>query len=107
MGKYATYQKRGGSGQYGSLAAPQPAPTDFTLTSTLAGRVESTRLAALAAGATGFNYRVVDSVTGAATVYAATQTGLVTGRVYRGQAAWFNGAIQVSDWSAPTNITPI
>lgn len=104
VGKWASQAKRGSSFGLGTLQAPGPAAVDWTLTSTLAGRVESTRLAALANGATGFNYRVIDSVTGAATIYAAQQTGLVSGRTYKGQAAWFNGALQVSDWSAGTNI---
>lgn len=104
VGKWASSAKRGSSFGLGTLQPPSAAGVDWTLTSTLAGRVESTRLAALANGATGFNYRVIDSVTGVATIYAASQVGLVSGRTYKGQAAWFNGALQVSDWSPGTNI---
>lgn len=104
VGRWASAAKRGSSFGLGKLQAPAAAGAEWTLTSTLAGRVESTRLVGLATGATGFNYRVIDSVTGAITIYAATQVGLVSGRTYRGSAAWFNGAEQVSDWSPPTNI---
>lgn len=103
MGKWATYQKRGGSGQQGSLAAPGPAPTDWTAVTGAAGVITVTRVAAIPAGATAMLWRAQDTTTNVMTNFGnSTLTGLVSGRAYKVQASWFNGALLVSDWSAAT-----
>lgn len=105
MGKWATYQKRGTSAQLGTMAAPGPAPTDWTAVTGGAGVITVTRVAAIPTGATGMNFRAIDTTTQLVTVnWNSTLTGLVSARPYKVQAAWFNGAIQVSDASPQTTV---
>lgn len=101
MGKWATYQKRGGNSFYGAMATLRPAPVGWSAITGGAGAITVTRFDSLPAGATGNNYRTIDQVTQLAVLHGATVTGLVSGRIYKVQAAWFNGTVQVSDWSEP------
>lgn len=108
MGKWATYQKRGGSNQFGSIAAPGPAPTDFTAVTGGVGVITVTRVAATPSPATGGSqggmfFRAIDNTNNQVTVNgSSTLTGLVSGRQYRVSAAWFGAAGQLSDWSVMT-----
>ena len=105
MGKWATYQKRGGSNLFGSVAEPAAAPTDFTAVTGGVGVITVTRVAAIPSGATGMNFRAIDTTTQLVTVnWNGTLTGLVSGRAYKVQAAWFNGAMQVSGASPQTTV---
>lgn len=100
MGKWATYQKRGGSNFFGSIAAPGPAPTDFTAVTGGVGVITVARVAAIPNGATSMLFRAKDNTTNLVTIaYSSSLTGLVSGRSYNVQAAWFNGPIQVSEGS--------
>lgn len=106
MGKWATYQKRGGSPQFGVMAPPNPPPVGFTALTGGVGVITVTRLDAIPGGATQMLFRAIDSTTNLVAVnYNSTLTGLVSGRVYKVQAAWFNGAIQVSDASVAATPT--
>lgn len=105
MGKWATYQKRGGSNQYGTLAAPGVSGVDWSATTGGVGVINVTRLAGLATGATGMNYRAIDTTTQLVTVnWNGSLTGLVSGRAYKVQAAWFNGATQLSEASPAVTV---
>lgn len=105
MGKWATYRKRGGENFFGSIAAPAAAPTDWTAVTGGVGVITVTRVASIPSGATGMNWRAIDTTTQLVTVnWNGTLTGLVSGRAYKVQAAWFNGAVQVSDASPQTTV---
>jgi|KBSMisStaDraftv2_1062788.scaffolds.fasta_scaffold156327_2 hypothetical protein len=105
MGKWATYQKRGGGAIFGSIAAPGPAPTDFTAVTGGVGVITVTRVAAIPSGATGMNFRAIDTTTNlVAQDFNGTLTGLISARVYKVQAAWFNGALRVSEASPGINV---
>lgn len=100
MGKWATYQKRGGSNMFGTFAAPAAAPTDFTAVTGGVGVITVARVAAVPTGATAMLWRAIDTTTQlVASAFNGTLTGLVSGRAYKVQAAWFNGAMQVSEAS--------
>lgn len=87
------------------MAPPGPAPTDWTAVTGGVGVITVTRVAAIPTGSTGMNWRAIDTTTQLVTVnWNGTLTGLVSGRAYKVQAAWFNGAIQVSDASAQTTV---
>lgn len=104
MGKWATYQKRGGSNFFGSVATLNPPPTGWTAVTGGVGVITVTRFDAIPAGATGANYRAIDTTTNLVAALSGTLTGLVSGRVYKVQAAWYNGAQQVSEWSQSVNV---
>lgn len=104
MGKWATYQKRGGSNAYGSIAAPGPAPTDWTAVTGGVGVITVTRVAALPSPATSMLFRTIDTTTNLQVTLGATATGLVTGRSYRVQAAWFGPMGQLSEFSPQTTV---
>jgi hypothetical protein len=99
MGKWATYRKRGGGAAFGSLAAPGPAPIDFTAVTGGVGAITVARVASIPTGATSMLWRSIDTTTNLAGAFTGSLTGLVSGRAYRVQAAWFIGAFQVSDVS--------
>jgi hypothetical protein len=105
MGKWATYQKRGGSNMFGSIAAPGPAPTDFTAVTGGVGVITVTRVAPIPGAATQMLFRAIDTTTNLVTVpYNGILTGLVSGRAYRVQAAWWNGSQQVSEASPAISV---
>jgi len=100
MGKWATYQKRGGQQAFGTIAAPGPAPTDFTAVTGGFGVITVTRVAGIPAGASGMNFRAIRLLDGTVGQnWNGVLTTLTSGNVYKVQAAWFNGAVQVSDAS--------
>ena len=85
---------------FGSLAAPGPAPTDFTAITGGVGAITVTRVAAVPGGATTMTFRAIDTTTNLVAVnWSGALTGLVSARPYRVQASWFNGAVQVSEAS--------
>lgn len=106
MGKWATYQKRGGSAAFGSLQAPDAAPAGFTAVTGGVGvitvsRVQSTPSPATGGAQNGMFFRAIDTTNQTVTVNGqSTLTGLVSGRTYKVQAAWFGNG-QLSEWSAP------
>lgn len=105
MGKWATYQKRGGADQYGQLAAPGASGGDWSAVTGGVGVITVTRFAALQSPATGMNYRAIDTTTQLVTVnWNGSLTGLVSGRAYKCQAAWFNGAQQLSEASPAVTV---
>lgn len=105
MGKWATYQKRGGSNLYGSVLAPGAAPTDWTAVTGGVGVITVTRVAAIPSGATQMLWRAIDTTNNLVPLTGnATLTGLVSGRAYKVQASWFNGGTAVSDWSPSTTV---
>jgi hypothetical protein len=105
MGKWATYQKRGGQAAFGMMAAPGPAPTDWTAVTGGVGVITVTRVAPIPTGATGMNWRAIDTTTNLVTVnWAGSLVGLVSGRPYRVQASWWNAAVMVSDASPSTTV---
>jgi hypothetical protein len=97
MGKWSTYQRRGGSSLFGTMAAPGPAPTDFTAVTGGVGIITVARVAPIPSGATTMLFRAIDTVTNVPGAFTGTLTGLVSARPYRVQATWFDGARQVSD----------
>lgn len=104
MGKWATYQKRGGAAQFGILAQPTASGVDWTIATGGAGVILVTRLSGLPAPATNLLFRAIDTTTNLVAVnYNSTLTGLVSARVYKVQAAWFGVAGQLSDASPATN----
>lgn len=105
MGKWSTYQKRGGSGFIGSMAPPGVANGgDWTLGVGAVGAINVTRNASIPTGATAMLWRAKDTTTNLMTATGNTVlNGLVSGRVYAVQAAWWNGAQLMSDWSLATN----
>lgn len=105
MGKWATYQKRGGSNVFGNVLQPLGAPTDWTAVTGGVGVITVTRLAGIPGGATQMLWRAIDTTTNIVALNGnATLTGLVSGRAYRVQASWWNGTVLVSDWSLPTTV---
>lgn len=105
MGKWATYQRRGGTNFLGIMAAPGPSGTDWSAVTGGVGVITVTRLAGLQAGTTGMNYRAIDTTTQLVTVnWNGSLSGLVSGRAYKVSAAWFNGATIVSDASPPITV---
>lgn len=88
---------------YGSIAAPLGAPTDWTAVTGGVGVITVTRLASIPGAATQMLWRAIDNTTQLLALPGnSTLTGLVSGRAYKVQAAWYNGVIQVSDWSPQT-----
>lgn len=105
MGKWATYQKRGGSEAYGQLAAPGPSGGDWTIGAPTTTTIPVTRVAPIPSGATGMNFRAISNATGLVIAESGTLTGLTTATTYRVAAAWWNGAQRVSEYSAATLVT--
>lgn len=90
---------------FGSIAAPGPAPTDFTAVTGGVGIITVTRVAAIPGGATSMLWRAIDTTTQIpAVAFNGTLTGLVSGRAYKVQAAWFNGGSQVSEASPQVTV---
>lgn len=105
MGKWATYQKRGGSNFFGSLQVPGPAPTSWTAITGGAGVITVTRFDPLPSPATSMLFRAIDTTTGLVTVnWNSTLTGLVSARLYKVQAAWFGPSGQLSDASSSVTV---
>lgn len=104
MGKWATYQRRGGGALFGSIAAPGPAPTDWTAVTGGVGVITVTRVAAIPSPATVMIFRAIDTTTNLVAASSGTLTGLVSGRAYRVQASWFGPLGQLSDWSPQTTV---
>lgn len=103
VGKWASQIKRGSVNSLGSLAAPGPAPVDWTAVTGGVGVITVTRVAAIPAGATQMYFRAVDTTTGAIAInWSLTLTGLVSGRAYRVSAAWWNATNQISEASPYT-----
>jgi hypothetical protein len=103
MGKWATYQKRGGSNFFGSIAQPGPSGGDWTIGTPAAGAIPVTRVAAIPSGATQMLWRAINNATGVqAIAFSGSLSGLTPGTTYRIQAAWFNGSQQVSEASPAT-----
>lgn len=111
MGKWATYQKRGSAAQGFTLAAPDAAPIGFTAVTGGVGvitvaRVQATPSPATGGSQNGMFFRAIDNTTQLVTVNGnSSLTGLVSGRAYKVQAAWFGAAGQISDWSAVIVVT--
>jgi hypothetical protein len=106
MGKWATYQRRGGSSMFGSLAAPGPSGGDWTIGTVTATTIPTTRVAPVPSGAVSMLFRAINNVTGAVTQpFNTSIAGLTTATAYRVQAAWFNGTQQVSEASPATLVT--
>lgn len=105
MGKWSTYQKRGGAVAFGSVAQPGPSGGDWTIGTPTTTTIPVTRVAALPASATGMNFRAINNTTGLVVAESGTLTALTTGTIYRVAAAWWNGAIRVSEYSAATLVT--
>lgn len=107
MGKWATYQKRGGSEAFGSLPQPLGAPTDWTIGAPTTTTIPLTRVAAIPAGATAMLWRAIKNSDGTlgSPFNGSPLSGLTTGTQYRVQAAWFNGAQQVSEASVASLVT--
>jgi hypothetical protein len=107
MGKWATYQKRGGTSFFGSISAPGPSPGDWTAATGGVGVINVTRFAGLPSGASQMLYRAIDTTTQLVAVpFNQTLTGLVSGRAYKVQSAWFNGGVQVSEASPAVTVNP-
>jgi hypothetical protein len=110
VGKWASARKAGTTFGYGTLAAPGPSGGgDWqAVTGGVAGTISVTRFAALPNGATTLLYRAFDTTTGAIAVnYNSTLTGLVSGRNYRVQAAWFGASGQLSEGSALVTVAAL
>jgi hypothetical protein len=107
MGKWATYQKRGGSDQFGALPAPGPSGGDWTIGAPTTTTIPFTRVAVIPSGATQMLARAINNATGAiASAFSGSPiSSLTTGTTYRVQTAWFNGAVQVSEASPSTLVT--
>lgn len=100
MGKWATYQKRGGQAQFGIMAPPGPPPGDWTAVTGAVGVINVTRFVGVPSGATQMLFRAIDQTNQSVPLPGNTVlTGLVSGRAYKVQSSWWNGAIAVSDWS--------
>lgn len=104
MGKWATYQKRGGCQQFGTMQPLGAPPTSWSAVTGGAGVITVTRFDPIPSGATGVNYRAIDTTTNLVAVISGSLTGLVSARVYKVQAAWYNGSLPVSDWSPSINV---
>lgn len=103
MGKWASQLKRGSTFALGTMAAPGPAPTDWTAVTGGVGVITVARVAAIPAGAQAMLWRAVDTTTGAiAQNWNGTLTGLVSGRSYRVSASWWNATVQISEASPYT-----
>jgi hypothetical protein len=105
MGKWATYQKRGGQIMFGLLPPPNAAPTGFTAVTGGVGVITVTRVDAIPAPATNMFFQAIDNTTQVpANTWNATLTGLVSGRAYRVRASWFGPSGQISDGSATITV---
>jgi hypothetical protein len=105
VGKWATYQKRGGNSFFGMLTQPGPSGVDWNASTGGVGVITVTRLANLQVPAVALNYRAIDTTTNLVAAQGGTLTGLVSGRAYRCQAAWVTAAaIPISDWSVPITV---
>lgn len=105
MGKWATYQKRGGGSIFGQIAAPGASSYSVgTITTTT---IPLTRVDPIPTGADSMVAQAWNVATGlpvlSQTVGSGALNGLTTGTQYRFRVAWFRGAVQVSDWS-PTAV---
>lgn len=109
MGKWATYQKRGGSDAFGALPAPGPSGGDWTIGSPTTTTIPFTRVAVIPGGATQLLARAIKNSDGSlASAFSGTPiSSLTTGTQYRVQTAWFNGAVQVSEASPSTLVTTL
>lgn len=102
MGKWATYQKRGGSQTFGLLSAPGPSGGDWTIGAPTATTIPVTRVAAIPAPATQMIFRAINNATGLVIAESGTLTGLVTATTYRVQSSWWNAAGRISEYSPAT-----
>lgn len=85
------------------MAAPLAAPTDWTAVTGGVGIITVTRVAAIPTGATQMLWRAQDTTNNTMPLLGnVTLTGLVSARVYKVQASWWNGSTLVSDWSPGT-----
>lgn len=109
MGKWATYQKRGGSNIGGGglimLAAPGPSGGDWTIGAPTTTTIPTTRVAAIPSPATQMIFRAINNATGAVTQESGALNALVTGTTYRVAASWFSAAGRISDYSPATLVT--
>ncbi len=103
MGKWSTYQRRGAGAIFGTVAQPGPVGVGFSAVPGGVGVITVARLESIPSGATQMLYRAIDTTTQLVTVTdSLTLTGLVSGRAYKVQAAWFNGTARVSEWTVAT-----
>lgn len=111
MGKFATYQKRGGSGFMGPLTAPRAA--DFSVGTITTSAIPINRGIGFPGGADGAAVMDVKVSDGTPIVQAPTaatpiaNSGLTTGTQYRVYVSWYNGTARVSDWTLVSTSTTL
>lgn len=105
VGKWASQAKRGSAAQHGRAARPGDAPGAWTAVTGGVGVITVTRFDPLPAEANALIYRAIDTTTNLNVRESGTLTGLVSGRLYRVDTAWYSAAGRISDYSNPVFVT--
>lgn len=105
VGKWASQAKRGSAAQHGRAARPGDAPGSWTAVTGGVGVITVARIEALPAEANAMIFRAIDTTNNTVARESGTLTGLVSGRLYRVDSAWYSGAIRISDYSNPVFVS--